>query len=541
MRDGIMIPAVFHISLDIDDAFSQASMNLCQGESGRIAAISLRQSGRAFPVGDDCRAVCAGTRPDGSVFFIDCSIENGLIICAFSALHTACPGVVRAEIRLYGSGEVLIASPAFTLEIRESAMEDGPIAQGAEATALTQLLQETDTAIKTMQTETAEAISDMETATDEAIDRMQATSITAAEVSVDNSVGEPAATVELIPGEDGQTLRFLLSNLKGDKGDKGEKGEKGDSPVVIEGKMEKENPSGYGSISVNRKADSEVGEFSVAIGKDNIASGYASYAEGCNTVASDKYAHAEGYGCEASGDNAHAEGRNTVASGLHTHAEGCGCKADQAVTHAEGWYTSAFGQYSHVEGDHSETRGSISHAEGLYTQANGSCQHVQGKYNIADDADKYAHIVGNGTDVNNRSNAHTVDWQGNAWFSGQVFMGGTGMDDPRAMKLGSGGYVIHVPASDITVEDETGNTSINLTESYDNFAPVAAAGGSVWLDLSEHPMYKAEGLDLLLLPVMAFVYSQMFNGLMMVSLDAISGLAIQVSCMNGTWTPGGTT
>ena len=528
-----MIPAVFHISLDIDDAFSQASMNLCQGESGRIAAISLRQSGRAFPVGDDCRAVCAGTRPDGSVFFIDCSIENGLIICAFSALHTACPGVVRAEIRLYGSGEVLIASPAFTLEIRESAMEDGPIAQGEQATALTQLISEADEAIDEMQARTSTAIGEMKSAY-----------ITAAEVSVDNSVGEPAATVELIPGEDGQTIRFALSNVKGDKGDKGEKGEKGekgDSPVVIEGKMEKENPSGYGSISVNRKADSEVGEFSVAIGKDNIASGYASHAEGRNNEASGKYSHAEGYGCNASGDHAHAEGRDTVAIGLHTHAEGCGCKADQAVTHAEGWYTSAFGQYSHVEGDHSETRGAVSHAEGLYTRANGSCQHVQGKYNIADDSDKYAHIVGNGTDGNNRSNAHTVDWQGNAWFSGQVFMGGTGMDDPRAMKLGSGGYVIHVPASDITVEEETGNTSINLTESYDNFAPVAAAGGSVWLDLSEHPMYKAEGLDLLLLPVMAFVYSQMFNGLMMISLDAISGLAIQVSCMNGTWTPGGMT
>lgn len=524
------------ITLDVNEGTSRQVVSCRQNDNGKRLIISLNQSGRPYFVDADVRVVVAGTRADGFTFFNAATVEDGRVFYELTEQNTGAVGTARAELRLY-KGEQLIASPVFVIEVTASAMDDGEVIEGAEATALTQLLQEADTAIKTMQTETAEAISDMETA----IDRMQATSITAAEVSVDNSVGEPAATVELIPGEDGQTIRLALSNLKGDKGDKGEKGEKGDSPVVIEGKMEKENPSGYGSISVNRKADSEVGEFSVAIGKDNIASGYASYAEGCNTEASDKYAHAEGYGCKASGDNAHAEGRNTVASGLHTHAEGCGCNADQAVTHAEGWYTSAFGQFSHVEGDHSETRGAISHAEGLYTQANGSCQHVQGKYNIADDSDKYAHIVGNGTDVNNRSNAHTLDWQGNAWFSGQVFMGGTGMDDPRAMKLGSGGYVIHVPASDITVEDETGNTSINLTESYDNFAPVAAAGGSVWLDLSEHPMYKAEGLDLLLLPVMAFVYSQMFNGLMMISLDAISGLAIQVSCMNGTWTPGGTT
>lgn len=401
-------------------------------------------------------------------------------------------------------------------------MEDGPIAQGEQATALTQLISEADEAIDEMQARTSTAIGEIKSAY-----------ITAAEVSVDNSVGEPAATVELIPGEDGQTLRFALSNVKGDKGDKGEKG---DSPVVIEGKMEKENPSGYGSISVNRKADSEVGEFSVAIGKDNIASGYASYAEGRNNEASDKYAHAEGYGCRASGEHAHAEGRDTVASGLHTHAEGCGCKADQAVTHAEGWYTSAFGQYSHVEGDHSETRGSISHAEGLYTQANSSCQHVQGKYNIADGSDKYAHIVGNGTDVNNRSNAHTLDWQGNAWFSGQVFMGGTGMDDPRAMKLGSGGYVIHVPASDYNpVDEDAQEISITLTESFDNFKPLAEAGGSLWLDLSQCPVYEGMGVDTIMVPVSGFLAAAAMGVVGLFAIDLMQGRPIQVTCPNGTF------
>lgn len=31
----------------------------------------------------------------------------------------------------------------------------------------------------------------------------------------------------------------------------------------------------------------------------------------------------------------------------------------------------------------------------------------------------YAHIVGNGT-VSKPSNAHTLDWDGNAWFAGYV-------------------------------------------------------------------------------------------------------------------------
>jgi hypothetical protein len=48
---------------------------------------------------------------------------------------------------------------------------------------------------------------------------------------------------------------------------------------------------------------------------------------------------------------------------------------------------------------------------------------------------KYAHIVGNGWGNGSRSNAHTLDWDGNAWFAGDVYVGGTGQDDPNAKKL----------------------------------------------------------------------------------------------------------
>lgn len=44
----------------------------------------------------------------------------------------------------------------------------------------------------------------------------------------------------------------------------------------------------------------------------------------------------------------------------------------------------------------------------------------QGRYNEIDTEGKYAHIIGNGTDDNNRSNAHTIDWKGNAWYARSV-------------------------------------------------------------------------------------------------------------------------
>lgn len=57
-----------------------------------------------------------------------------------------------------------------------------------------------------------------------------------------------------------------------------------------------------------------------------------------------------------------------------------------------------------------------------HTVASGENQLVFGKYNVKDTENKYACIIGNGTDSSDakRSNAYTIDWNGNAWFAGEV-------------------------------------------------------------------------------------------------------------------------
>ena len=97
---------------------------------------------------------------------------------------------------------------------------------------------------------------------------------------------------------------------------------------------------------------------------------------------------------------------------------------------AFGFETVASGEYSHAEGLNTTASGYCSHAEGRNTTASGNTQHVQGKYNVRDTT--LAHIVGNGSSDSNKSNAHTLDWQGNAWFAGDVYTGstsGTNKDD----------------------------------------------------------------------------------------------------------------
>ena len=190
------------------------------------------------------------------------------------------------------------------------------------------------------------------------------------------------------------------------------------------------------SISMGRKESTTIGEKSVAVGYEVEASSEVSHAEGMNTTASGISSHAEGFYTTASGEGSHAEGGYTTASGWASHAEGNITEASGDYSHAEGFETIASGDYSHAEGANTIASGEGSHAEGYLTIASSEYQHVQGKYNIEDTANTYAHIVGNGKQVETdegtqavRSNAHTLDWNGNAWFAGNVSIG----DDNRRL------------------------------------------------------------------------------------------------------------
>ena len=112
-------------------------------------------------------------------------------------------------------------------------------------------------------------------------------------------------------------------------------------------------------------------------------------------------------------------------------------------SHAEGYNTFASGTSSHVEGDSCKSIGPESHAEGLGTVAEAEAQHVQGKFNISDEDWAYSHIVGNGTSDSVRSNAHTLDWSGNGWFAGDIYVGSTSgtNKDEGSKKLATEEYV----------------------------------------------------------------------------------------------------
>lgn len=217
------------------------------------------------------------------------------------------------------------------------------------------------------------------------------------------------------------------------------------------------------------------GVASHAEGESSIASNKNSHAEGSNTKASGQNSHAEGFYSEATGTGAHAEGSYTgslssgttvptKATATASHAEGQGTLSSGVGSHSEGVGTTASGGASHAEGNTTVASGYGSHAEGNHTEANEDYQHVQGKYNLIEDDKNYAHIVGNGS-ANVPSNAHTLDWDGNAWFAGDVYVGGTGQDDTNVNKLATEEFVRNTLPNMlyITATDDDGIISFNVS------------------------------------------------------------------------------
>ena len=202
---------------------------------------------------------------------------------------------------------------------------------------------------------------------------------------------------------------------------------------------------------VSIRFGSAIGDYSHSEGNWSRAIGTSSHAEGNQTI--------------ATGEASHAEGSNTYAYGQYSHAEGSLTIANAFSSHAEGNQTEASGHCAHAEGRYTCAKKSSAHAEGYNTIAAASSQHVQGEYNIEDTAGIHAHIVGNGSVINDsivRSNAHTVDWDGNARFAGNVYVNGTGTDDLADAKIvATQEYVdnaVIMPAFYVIVTDDGSGT-----------------------------------------------------------------------------------
>lgn len=113
------------------------------------------------------------------------------------------------------------------------------------------------------------------------------------------------------------------------------------------------------------------------------------------------------------GNYSMAEGIATTASGYASHAEGDFTISTMVGSHAEGSETTASGNFAHAEGYRTVARGYGSHASGRGTIARSDYQFVMGNYNVPDPDGDYLFIIGNGTSDSDRQNIFAIDYLGN--------------------------------------------------------------------------------------------------------------------------------
>lgn len=270
---------------------------------------------------------------------------------------------------------------------------------------------------------------------------------------------------------------------------------------------------GFGTLAVGNHGHAE-GVDTVAYynahaeGRETEAIGENSHAEGLETKAKGAYSHSEGWLSEAEAKGSHTEGMRTKATGVGAHAEGYASSGKQnlasgTASHTEGYETTASGHSSHSEGNNTDASGYASHAEGYGTKAKGKyshsegagtiatleSSHVDGQYNIEDTEKRYVHITGWGTS-SKRKNIRTVDTNGNAWYSGDVYVGGTSQDD--AQKVATKNEVVALQKR-VTNLEGTVSPSLYFVDdsvSYEKYVPenvlpnsfVKEIGGASYLE-----------------------------------------------------------
>ncbi len=187
--------------------------------------------------------------------------------------------------------------------------------------------------------------------------------------------------------------------------------------------------TGYNAISVGENIMKHL-RSTFAVGSGNDISAQLGIAFGQLNKVSGEAGKAFGRGNTVSGAGAVGIGENNTASGAYSVAIGRQNTSSENSSTALGYYNTASGGYATAGGAGSTASGGVSTAIGYGVVANHLCQTAIGCYNEADPSTanagqrgNYIEIVGNGTGANARSNARTLDWDGNEALAGDLTLG----------------------------------------------------------------------------------------------------------------------
>ena len=117
--------STYRFTLDLRKHESQMSIAVFTNDTAVRLCISLTDGGIPYHVGEGCRAVLYGKRPDDSPLINNCMIDDtGRIIYDFNEHTASQQGITRCHIRLYGTDGELISAPRFIIVAEEGLVTD---------------------------------------------------------------------------------------------------------------------------------------------------------------------------------------------------------------------------------------------------------------------------------------------------------------------------------------------------------------------------------------------------------------------------------
>ena len=168
------------------------------------------------------------------------------------------------------------------------------------------------------------------------------------------------------------------------------------------------------NAQVSTNSTSPTGIYASAMGNATTASGNESTAMGYDTTASAEASTAMGYSTTASGNYSTAMGGSTTASGNYSTSMGYFTTASGEASTAMGWRTTASDFGSTVIGQYNLLGSTVTNSASAFNTAN------------------TAFVIGNGTNSSNKSDAFKVMFNGDAYISSSLYLGGTAVTSTAA-------------------------------------------------------------------------------------------------------------
>ena len=132
--------STYRLTLDMHDSVVQKCFNIKRQDNAREIKITLSDNGKVYQIADGCTATFRAKKPDGTILFNNCSIENNVITYILTNQTSSATGDVECEVTLYDSEAKQITSPRFGFAVMDTLYDDSEIESTNEFTKLAETM-----------------------------------------------------------------------------------------------------------------------------------------------------------------------------------------------------------------------------------------------------------------------------------------------------------------------------------------------------------------------------------------------------------------